>query len=151
MVKILEPYTKNKLSAKDSFTFASEVRIQSSNLFMASLDVEALFTNIPLEETIDICVELAFNGKDKVEGLNRDQFRTLLSLATKESLILFNRSMESQWALHWDQRLQTSSSATMKNNGSQHAQLTSVRSSTDVMLMTFSYCSIIKSRYRQMG
>ena len=28
---------------------------------MASLDVESLFTNIPLQETIDLCVELLFN------------------------------------------------------------------------------------------
>ena len=49
---------------------------------MASLDVEALFTNIPLEETINICVELAFKDSDKVEGMDKDQFRILLSLAT---------------------------------------------------------------------
>ena len=28
---------------------------------MASLDVESLFTNIPLQETIELCVELLFN------------------------------------------------------------------------------------------
>ena len=49
LVKILEPHTKNSLTAKDSFTFANEVRQQSSSLFMASLDVEHLFANTPLE------------------------------------------------------------------------------------------------------
>ena len=57
---------------------------------MASLDVEALFTNIPLEETIDICVEQVFKTEDKVEGLGREDFRLMLSLATKESFISFN-------------------------------------------------------------
>ena len=88
--EILEPYTKNSLTAKDSFTFANEVRCQNSVLTMASLDVEALFTNIPLEETIDICVELVFGNENVVRGLNRNEFHTLLSLATKESFILFN-------------------------------------------------------------
>ena len=90
LVKILEPHTKNELTAKDSFSFANEVRAQSTDHVMASLDVEALFTNIPLEETINICVELAFKEKEEVKGLSKEQFRTLLSIATKESLILFN-------------------------------------------------------------
>ena len=71
LVKILEPHTKNKLTAKDSFSFANEVRTQSTNSIMASLDVEALFTNIPLEEAIDICVELAF--KEKKESRRTQQ------------------------------------------------------------------------------
>ena len=96
LVKILEPFTKNKLTARDSFTFANEVRSCATDSIMASLDVEALFTNIPLEETINICVELAFKDSDKVEGMDKDQFRTLLSLATKESLILFNGSYYKQ-------------------------------------------------------
>ena len=57
---------------------------------MASLDVEGLFTNIPLEETIDICTNLLFSDKDKAHGLEKEEFRTLLTLATKESLILFD-------------------------------------------------------------
>ena len=39
---------------KNSFEFAKEVVEQDSGLFMASLDVESLFINIPLEETINI-------------------------------------------------------------------------------------------------
>ena len=96
LVKVLEPYTKNSLTARDSFSFASEVRGCDTNKVMASLDVEALFTNIPLEETIDICVQLAFKDREKVDGMNRDQLRSLLSLATKESLILFDGSYYQQ-------------------------------------------------------
>ena len=93
---MLEPYTKNSLTARDSFSFASEVRGCDTNKVMASLDVEALFTNIPLEETIDICVQLAFKYREKVDGMNRDQLRSLLSLATKESFILFDGSYYQQ-------------------------------------------------------
>ena len=45
---------------KDSFTFVDEVLILDSDLYMASLDVGALFTNIPLYETIDIRVKKFF-------------------------------------------------------------------------------------------
>ena len=57
---------------------------------MASLDVEGLFTNILLEETIDICTNLLFSDKNKAHSLEKEEFRTLLTLATKESLILFD-------------------------------------------------------------
>ena len=39
---------------KDSFLFAKEIVEQDSNFYMHSLDVDSRFTNIPLEETIDI-------------------------------------------------------------------------------------------------
>ena len=34
---------------------------------MASFDVESLLTNIPLQETIDLCVDLFFKDKPLVE------------------------------------------------------------------------------------
>ena len=57
---------------------------------MASLDVDALFTNIPLNETIDICCQLLFKDTDRVDGLSRTEFRVLLTIATTESFILFD-------------------------------------------------------------
>ena len=56
LLKFLTPSTANEFTAIDSFHFAEEISQQDSNLHMASLDVDFLFTNIPLEETIDICV-----------------------------------------------------------------------------------------------
>ena len=57
---------------------------------MESLDVDSLFTNIPLEETIDICTNTLFENMEKVEGLSKIEFKELLSLATKESYFIFN-------------------------------------------------------------
>ena len=54
LVLILELITANKFTIKNSIEFAKEVIEQDSGLFMASLDVQSLFTNIPLEETINI-------------------------------------------------------------------------------------------------
>ena len=59
---------------------------------MASLDVDSLFTNIPLYETIDICADLLFRDNPIVDGLNKSEFKQLLTLATTESFILFNGS-----------------------------------------------------------
>ena len=58
---------------------------------MASFDVQALFTNIPLDETIDICVRNLFKKPGtKIKDLNSKQFRDLLELACKESLFIFD-------------------------------------------------------------
>ena len=58
---------------------------------MASLDVDALLTNIPLHETIDICRKKLFKTLDTlVEGISKNDFCDLLNLATKESFFMFN-------------------------------------------------------------
>ena len=57
---------------------------------MGSLDVDALFTSIPLDETINICVEELFKDKILVNNLSKVDFKELLSLATKESLFIFD-------------------------------------------------------------
>ena len=44
--------TKNEFVSKDSFEFARVVRNQNPDLYMASFDIDSLFTNVPLDETI---------------------------------------------------------------------------------------------------
>ena len=57
---------------------------------MASFDIQPHFTNIPLAESIKICVERAFQNKRKVKGLLKCQFKQLLTFAVKFSCFLFN-------------------------------------------------------------
>ena len=57
---------------------------------MGSLDVDSLFTNIPLEETIAICINQLFGNTDTVEGFTKSELKQLLYLATKESYFIFN-------------------------------------------------------------
>ena len=54
LVPKLSSITFNEFTVKDSFAFVEEIVHQDSKLFMGSLDVDSLFTNIPLEETINI-------------------------------------------------------------------------------------------------
>ena len=63
---------------------------------MGSLDVDSLFTNIPLEETIDICANTFFENMEKIEVLSKTEFKELLPLATKESYFIFNRKLYEQ-------------------------------------------------------
>ena len=90
LVPLLAPLTTNQYVCKDSFSFATEVRNQNPDLYMASFDVDSLFTNIPLDETIEICVKKLFGRKHKYKGFNKSEFRSLLQFAVKDNLILFN-------------------------------------------------------------
>jgi hypothetical protein len=44
---ILKPFTTNQYTVKDSFSFAHDIQKLDTAYFMASLDVDSLFTNIP--------------------------------------------------------------------------------------------------------
>ena len=90
LVPMLSELTKNKYVSKDSFEFAKNVREQNPEFFMASFDIDSLFTNVPLDETIEISVKKLFGRKKKFKGFSRQQFKKLLSLAVKDSFFLFN-------------------------------------------------------------
>ena len=57
---------------------------------MGSLDADSLFTNIPLEETINICTNLLYNNEDVIEGMNKSEIKNLLLLAAEKSYFIFN-------------------------------------------------------------
>ena len=90
LVPILKPLTTNDYTLKDTFEFSRDILNQNPKLFMASLDVDSLFTNIPLDETINIIIEKLSSENETVHNLNKDQFKCLFTLATKESYFLFD-------------------------------------------------------------
>ena len=47
LVPVLSDMTQNEFTVKDSFTLVDEILTQNSDLHMVSLDVDALFNNIP--------------------------------------------------------------------------------------------------------
>ena len=99
LVPILSPFTTNQYSVENSYKFAEEIQDQdgSSALVMASFDVENLFTNIPLQETIQIIVKQLFTSPDSVVmGLTQEYFSQLLDLAVSNSFFLFNNKLYSQ-------------------------------------------------------
>ena len=54
----LSSITFNEFTVKDSFAFAEEIVPQDSKHLMGRLDIYSFFTNIPLEETINICTNM---------------------------------------------------------------------------------------------
>ena len=96
LVPILDTLTKNEYTVKDSFPFAEEICERDPSLSMGGLDVDSLFTNIPLDETIDICINQLFANADTVEGFTRSELKQLLCSATRESYFIFNSLLYKQ-------------------------------------------------------
>ena len=95
-VPLLQHLTSNEFTLKDSFEFAKIIGEQDAGLSMASLDVDSLFTNVPLEETINICANELLKSNSSIHGLNKKQITELLSLTTKELIILFDMAFHTQ-------------------------------------------------------
>lgn len=59
--RILTLITSHAFTVKDSFSFAKEICYFTHNsCVMASFDIISVFTNIPLNEAIDICSDDIF-------------------------------------------------------------------------------------------
>ena len=89
LIKV-ENDSSDEFTVKDSFAFVEEIVHQDSKLYIGSLDVDSLSTNMPLEETINICTNLKYDNLHVIEGINKFELKNLLSLATQESYFLLN-------------------------------------------------------------
>ena len=90
---ILSPLTTNESTVKNSFDFAEEVVSYDHNLYMASLDIESLFTNNLLEETTKNCVTDLFSNNFYIGKLSRKDLYELLKLATTELFFIFDNKL----------------------------------------------------------
>ena len=62
---------------------------------MVCLDIDPIFTNIPLEERIEICTNQLFKESETIGGLSKSEFKKLLSQATKDSHLFFDGTLYS--------------------------------------------------------
>ena len=98
----LKPLSTNSYTISDTFSFADEIRDLSFDEtdILVSSDVSSLFTNVPLQETIEILADKAFvdNWFNKTHNLNisKPDLIELLSVATKDQLFQFNGKLYEQ-------------------------------------------------------
>ena len=90
LVRILQPISTNQFTIKDSFSFADWAKTYNrNNEIMCSFDVSSLFTNVPLDETIQICLDKLYALSDP-PALPRSVLKVLFEFATKKSHFIFN-------------------------------------------------------------
>ena len=83
-------------SCKDTFSFVSEIKNENlSKKFLVSYDVASLFTNIPLQETIDIAINLIFNYNTNL-NITRRKLKKLFLFATSQTSFIFNSKFYNQ-------------------------------------------------------
>ena len=98
----LKPLSLNQHTICDIFSFAEEISETplNPNDILVSYDVCALFTNVPLDETIEIIAEKAFknNWFNETHGLNltKTGLTELLRIATKDQLFQFDGQLYEQ-------------------------------------------------------
>ena len=64
---------------------------------MVSFDVESLFTNVPLIETINLILDSLFPSDTTVfHGFNKNDFRKVLELAVLDTYFIFNGKVYKQ-------------------------------------------------------
>ena len=82
---LLSPLVPNDYSCKDTFSFVSQIKNANlSKKFLVSCDATSLFTNIPLQETIDIAINLIFNHNPN------------LNITEKQAHFIFNSKFYNQ-------------------------------------------------------
>ena len=64
---------------------------------MASFDITSLYTNIPLQETIDIIISKLFSqGITTFICLNSQLFRSMLKISVLNTFFIFNKALYRQ-------------------------------------------------------
>ena len=108
LVPILSPLTKNQYTIPSTLNFAKELvdldlSSHSSEVVFASFDVTSLFTNIPVQETIEIILNRLFQDNDFIfdnyecqSALNKSQLKELLQLASLDNHFLFDGEIYKQ-------------------------------------------------------
>lgn len=84
--QIITPYMPTKFSLKSTDEFIDILRTTKPEGILASLDVESLFTNVPVEETTRIILENVYNHPSKLPPkIPQELLKGLLKACTTEA------------------------------------------------------------------
>ena len=89
---LLSPLVPNDYSCKDTFSFVSQIKNANlSKKILVSYDVTSLFTNIPLQECIDMAINLIFNHNPNLNTA-RKELKKIFLFATSQTHFIFYTS-----------------------------------------------------------
>ncbi|XP_064107999.1 uncharacterized protein LOC135216554 [Macrobrachium nipponense] len=84
--KILTPYTPSKFCLTSSMELLEKIQDSPGDSTMAALYVESLFTNVPVDETIDIILEKVYRNPDmQPPNIPEESLKTLLDICMKRA------------------------------------------------------------------
>ena len=92
LAKLLAPLTKSKYtieSTKDFIAYSKKLKV-GKKYEMVSFDVSNLFTNVPLDFTIDLILKKVYTKKMIKTKLKKEELKELLEMCTKELHFTFD-------------------------------------------------------------
>ncbi|XP_068758087.1 uncharacterized protein [Montipora capricornis] len=96
LCNLLTPHIPTEHCASDTFTFVQDIQgLSMHGKFMVSFHIVSLFTNIPLEECIDLAVKYISDGDPDIK-LSNTKLKSLFSAATAQTHFLFKGSFYDQ-------------------------------------------------------
>ena len=98
LVNILSEFSTNEFTVKNSYEFTKTLNQAKlpNNFFMCSFDITSLFTNIPLTETVNVCINLIFKDLDSFLNMTKTLFKSLLEICVKDVPFIFNKELYKQ-------------------------------------------------------
>ena len=90
------PLVRNDYSCKDTFSFVSQIKNANlSKKLLVYYDVTSLFTNIPLQETIDMAINLIFDHNPNL-NITKKELKKLFLFATSQTHFILNGKLYNQ-------------------------------------------------------
>ena len=98
---LLNPLTHNDHTVKDSFEAVNRIHNIPPELFdqgyrYVSFDVTSLFTNVPLNKTVDVILKRVYKDKLIKTNLRKSTLKKLLLDACKKTAFSFNNTIYEQ-------------------------------------------------------
>ena len=84
--ELIRPFIPSKYSIKSTAEFVDTLKINNPHGVLASLDVESLFTNVPVDRTIAIILDYVYNNTIPPLKIPRNILKEMLEVCTKEAV-----------------------------------------------------------------
>ena len=98
-VNILSHLDLGPFVIKNSREFVDSIKAftgNNRNFFMCSFDVESLYTNVPVQETIDIILDKLYSNTNEFYGMTKEQIRKLFNIVFNDTYFKFSNNIFKQ-------------------------------------------------------
>ena len=112
LTELLNPLTQNEFIIRDSFDAANKVKsippeVLDDGYIFVSFDVESLFTNVPLQRTINIILDCVYNNKLVATQLKKRTLKKLIKDTCSKTIFSSKKLMVLVWVAPLVHFLQT--------------------------------------------
>ena len=89
---MLSPLSESKYTIKDTKYFIEKIKKEHipNDHLLVSFDVKSLFTNVPLDQTIEIILNRVYKKNEILTDMTKSEMKELLNLCTKSVHFTFD-------------------------------------------------------------